>query len=40
MYADMGGIGRQAGDRVIKYTNVWLDGEKRQGRLEVESYST
>ena len=36
----MGGIGRQAGDSVVKYTDVCLDGEKQQGRLEAGSYST
>ena len=40
MYAEMGGMGRHAGDSVIEYTNVCLDGEKQQGRLEVESYNT
>ena len=28
----------QAGDSVINYTNVCLDGEKQQGRLETVSY--
>ena len=33
-------IERQAGDSVINYRNVCLDGEKQKGRLEAESLNS